>query len=152
MISKGIASLLLAWPLICCSCRLPAGAGDVPPADSKPLSEILRLVEQQKLGGFSEANFDDGLWQLKICKAGACQNLYIAPRSGDEIRRRGVDSDETPSKNAKSLSGIIQSVEDRGLGAITEVEFDDGFWEVDIRENGRKIKLINDPITGDIKR
>lgn len=139
-----IFSLLLA-PLF-------AWAGDVPPTDSKPLSEILLSVEQQRLGVFSEAEFDDGLWELKVCDAGACQKLYIAPRSGDEIRRRRVNLDETPPANAKPLSVIVQSVEALGLGVITEVEFDDGFWEIDVHKDSRKSKLIVDPITGEKKR
>ena len=130
---------------------LSTWAGDVPPADSKPLSGILISLEQHKLGAFSEAEFDDGLWVLKVCKSGTCQKLYIAPRSGDEIRRRIVDSDETPPTNAKPLSVVIRSVEARKLGAITEVEFDNGFWEVDIRKDGRKTKLIIDPMSGEIK-
>ncbi|MDY0111271.1 MAG: PepSY domain-containing protein [Candidatus Krumholzibacteria bacterium] len=131
---------------------LSAWAGDLPPTDSKPLSEILLSVEQQRLGVFSEAEFDDGLWELKVCDSGACQKLYIAPRSGDEIRRRRVDLDETPPANAKPISVIVQSVEALGLGVITEVEFDDGFWEIDIHKDRRKTKLIVDPITGETKR
>ena len=131
---------------------LSAWAGNALPTDSKPLSQILLSVEQQKLGVFSEVEFDDGLWELKVCEAGTCQKIYIAPRSGDEIRRRNVNSDETPPATAKPLSAIVQSVEALGLGGITEVEFDDGFWEIDIRKDGRKIKLTVDPMTGEIKR
>ena len=131
---------------------LAVWADDVPPADSKPLSEILRLVEENKLGLFSEVEFDDGLWELKVCEANGCQKLYIAPRSGDEVRRRSADSDDFPQMNARPLSTIIESVETLGLGSITEVEFDDGFWEVDIHKNGRRTKLFYDPMTGEVKR
>lgn len=125
-----------------------AWAGDVPPSGSKPLSEILKAVEQQKLGVISEAEFDDGLWEVKVCDAGACQKLHIDPRSGMEKRRRKTDSDDIAPTGAMPLSAIVQSVEARGLGIITEVEFDDGYWEVELRKDGRKIKLALDPRTG----
>jgi hypothetical protein len=90
------------------------------------------------LGVFTSAELDDGWWEVKVCKAGACQKLYIDPTSGAEKRRRQADShDELPPANARPLSAIVQSIEDRGLGAITEVEFDDGFWEVEFRKDGR---------------
>ncbi|WP_420825167.1 PepSY domain-containing protein [Thiospirillum jenense] len=31
------------------------------------------------------------------------------------------------------------------------MEFDDGFWEVDLYKNGKKTKLIINPMTGEIK-
>jgi len=78
----------------------------------------------------------------KVCKGPACQKLYIDPRSGEEKCRRNADSDdEAPSENAKPLSAIVRSIEDRGAGTITEVEFERGFWVVELRRDGRKIKL-----------
>ena len=131
-----LAPLSMAW------------AGDVPPAGGKPLSEILRSVEDQKLGAFSEVEFDDGLWEVKVCGASACQKLYLSPGSGDETRRRSADSEEIPPPNSKPLSTIVQAIEASGAGSITEVEFDDGVWEVDLRKDGRKTKLRIDPMTG----
>lgn len=146
-------SILLTGAAFCLSLApvSPGWAGDVPPEGGKPLSEILESVEGQKLGVFSEAEFDDGLWELKVCEASACWKLYIAPKSGDEIRRRKADSDEIPPTDARPLSAIIRSVEARGSGTITEVEFDDGVWEVDLRRDGKKTRLIIDPVTGEIK-
>ncbi|GHU46095.1 hypothetical protein AGMMS50289_18700 [Betaproteobacteria bacterium] len=134
---------------------LSAWAGDVPPADSKPLSEILKAVEQQKLGVISESEFDndfwelnDGFWKVKVCNAGACQKLYIDPKSGTEKRRRKTDSDDIAPTDAMPLSAIVQAVEASGLGIITEVEFDDGYWKLELRKDARKIKLALDPRTG----
>jgi hypothetical protein len=146
-------SILLTSAAFCLSLApvSPGWAGDVPPEGAKPLSEILESVEGQKLGVFSEAEFDDGLWELKVCEANGCRKLYIAPKSGDEIRRRKADSDEIPPANARPLSMIIRSVEAQGSEAVTEIEFVDGFWEVDLRGEGKKTKLIIDPMTGEIK-
>lgn len=150
MKSNSIPLILWAFGLLLTPLSV-AWAGDLPPSGSKSLSEILKSVEQQKLGVISEAEFDDGLWEVKICDAGACQKLYIDPRSGMEKRRRKTDSDDMPSAGAMPLSTVVQSVEARGLGIITEVEFDDEFWEIEVRKNGRKIKLALDPRTGATK-
>lgn len=57
--------------------------------------------------------------------------------------------DELPPSNAKPLSVIIKSVEDRGYKVISEVEFEDGKWEVEAHQaNGKEIELQVDPITG----
>jgi len=61
--------------------------------------------------------------------------------------------DETPPANAKPLSTIIKTIEDRGFGTITEVEFEDGKWEVEVHQAGGKETEIHvDPVTGQISR
>ncbi|GHT93164.1 hypothetical protein FACS1894116_04620 [Betaproteobacteria bacterium] len=127
---------------------LSAWAGDIPPAGSKPLSEILKAVEQQKLGVISEGEFDDGFWEVKVCDALTCQKLYIDPKSGTEQRRRKTDPDEINPTGAMPLSTIVQSIEARGLGIITEVEFDDGYLKIELRKDGESTKLVLDPRTG----
>lgn len=42
-----------------------------------------------------------------------------------------------PSANAKPLSTIVQAIETRETGTITEVDCDHGFWEVELRRDGR---------------
>jgi hypothetical protein len=126
-----------------------AGAGELPPPGTKPLSAILKLVEDQRIGSISVAEFDDGLWEVEVCDAEACQKLYLDPLTGEEKRRRKTDSDEIPPANSMPISTIIHSVEDRGLGAVTEVDFDDGVWEVELLKDGRKIKLAMDPMNGE---
>lgn len=127
-------------------------ADEVPPLGSKPLSLILKMVEEQKLGSITDAEFDDGLWELKVCATAVCQKLYIDPKSGTEVRRLKTDSEEIPPANALALSTIILSVEARNPGIITEVDFDDGFWKVDLHKDGQKIRLVIDPKTGETGR
>lgn len=123
-------------------------AGELPPPGGKPLSTIIRSVEAQSLGNISEAEFDDGLWEVKVCNSGACQKLYMAAETGEEKRRRKADSDEVPPAGAKPLSAVIESIEASGRGTITEIEFDDGYWKTQLRHGGEKIKLKIDPMTG----
>lgn len=136
------ASLPLGW----------AYALDWPPSDGKPLSEIAAMVEKREGGAIFEAEFDDGLWEIKIRDGDRFQKLYIAPGSGEEIRRRRVKPDEPPPAGAMVLSALIRPVEALNLGVITEAEFDDGLWEVKIYAEREKIKLYIDPFSGKIVR
>lgn len=132
-----------------------ASASPVPPAaspGSKPLSAILRSVEERGLGSITEADFDDGLWEVTVCTAAACQKLYLDPRTGEEVRRRNTDLAAAPPAGALPLSTIVQSVEALGLGVIEEVEFEHGAWEFELHKDGREIELVADPLTGQIRR
>jgi uncharacterized membrane protein YkoI len=61
--------------------------------------------------------------------------------------------DETPPQNAKPLSAIIKAVEDRNYGTITEVEFDDGKWEIEVHQAGGKEMVVRvDAVSGQITR
>jgi uncharacterized membrane protein YkoI len=67
------------------------------------------------------------------------------------VARANWFRDETPPPNAKPLSTIIKTVEDRGYGTITEVEFEDGKWEIEVHQPGGKEKEIHvDAISGQI--
>ena len=62
--------------------------------------------------------------------------------------RAGWFSDEIPPPNAKPLSQILKMVEDRGYRSITEVEFEDGKWEIEFHPAGGKQSEIHvDPVT-----
>jgi hypothetical protein len=61
--------------------------------------------------------------------------------------------DSPPPPNAKPLSSIIKTVEDRGFGTITEVEFEDGKWEIELhRASGKEIEIHVDPVSGQVVR
>jgi len=151
MKSKHIPTILLVFGLLLTPLSA-AVASDLPSPGSRPLSTILKSVEEQRIGVITEAEFDDGLWEVKICNPGACHKLYIDAKSGEEKRRRIAYPAEMPPMHAMPLSTIVESVEARELGIITEVEFDDGFWEVELRKDGRKSKLAIDPRSGETRR
>lgn len=59
--------------------------------------------------------------------------------------------DEVPPANAKPLSSIIKTVEDQGYKTISEVEFEDGKWEVEVQQpGGKEVELHVDPMSGRI--
>ena len=57
------------------------------------------------------------------------------------------------SADAKPLSAIARSLEQRGLGGITDVEFDRRLWDVEIRNaQGHQAELKVDPLSAEIVR
>jgi hypothetical protein len=61
-------------------------------------------------------------------------------------------SDELPPANAMRLSEIIKAIEDKGMKTITEVEFEDGAWTVEVHQvDGKELKLKVNPVTGEIR-
>ncbi len=58
-------------------------------------------------------------------------------------------SDELPPANAKPLSEIIKTVEDKGYKVISEVEFDDGVWKIEAHQpDGKEVHVKVDPLSG----
>lgn len=138
MRNRGIRSLILGVSVLLATITI-IGASALPPPGSKPFSAILKSIERQELGIITSAEFDDGWWEVKVYKGRDCFDLYIDPKSGEEKRREPVLADnELPPSNVKTLSSIIQSLEERNPGVITGVEFDDGFWEVKLHKDGRE--------------
>lgn len=69
------------------------------------------------------------------------------------VAQAGWFSDELPPANAKALSEIIKAVEEKGFKTITEVEFDDGVWNIEAHQaDGKEVKLKADPTTGEIRQ
>jgi len=59
--------------------------------------------------------------------------------------------DEEPPANAKPLSTVIKSLEDRGMKTITEVSFDDGKWEIEVHQaDGKEVTVYVDALSGQI--
>lgn len=74
--------------LVLCAATLaaPSLAADRPPANGKPLSEIVRAMEQRDdFSYFDEIEWDeDGYWEVEyFTKDGAKRELRIDPVSGE---------------------------------------------------------------------
>jgi Peptidase propeptide and YPEB domain len=63
----------------------------------------------------------------------------------------GWFTDEQPPANAKPLSEIVKSLEDQGYKVITDVEFDDGVWKIEVHPTGsNEVHLRINPISGQV--
>lgn len=125
-------------------------AGEVPPKDTKPLSEVVKAAEDTKAGVITQVEFDNGLWEVEVHNGNKEVTLYLDPKTCAEKRRQeSTDVGESlPPKGSMPLSAIIKTVEDKKSGVISEVEFDRGDWEVTLRADGKKWKWYIDPKTG----
>ena len=128
---------------------------DAQSQNEKPLSEIIKSVEDQQLGPITDVDFERGRWEIEVFKAGQKTTLYLDPKTGkvDRRRERPDSHEDVPPANAKPLSEIIASVEARNLGQIREVDYDDdGYWEVEVRGNGVKSELHIDAVSGEARK
>ena len=125
----------------------------VTPVSDKPLSAILQSVEKQ--GTVSSVERERNRWEVLVCqRRGSCSELYLDPVTGKELRRqREASFDRLPPADAKPLSAIVAALEQRNLGNIVEIDFDDRVWEIDVLpEEGRRLELYVDPMSGAITR
>lgn len=141
----------VALPLAAVPVLALAAAAETPPADGKPVSEIIASVEEANDGAaITSIEFDEGLWEVDLVEEGAGVKVYLDPRSGEEVRRGADDpEDERPPADGKKLSEILASLEEKDLGTICEVEFDDRYWEVEVKKDGRERTIRVDPKTGE---
>jgi peptidase YpeB-like protein len=78
--------------------------------------------------------------------------LIVALASASNMAHAGWFSDESPPANAKPLSEIIKAVEDKGYKTITDVEFDDGAWKIEVRQpDSNEVHIKVDPVSGTIR-
>lgn len=78
--------------------------------------------------------------------------LILAMTGPVGAAQAGLFSDESPPANAKPLSEIIKSVEDKGYKIITELEFDDGVWKIEVHQpDGKEIHIKVDPVSGALR-
>jgi hypothetical protein len=114
---------------------------DLPPRDSQSLVSILQSVERKGLGVIQSAEYErvwwriSGVWEIVACKD-RCMELHIDPKSGQEVHRKSEElKDELPPPNAQSPSAIAKAFEVSNRGLITEIEFENGAWQLKFRES-----------------
>jgi hypothetical protein len=78
--------------------------------------------------------------------------LIVALAGAANMAHGGWFSDELPPANAKPLSEIIKAVEDKGNKTITDIEFDDGVWKIEVHQpDGKEAHIKVDPVSGAIR-
>jgi hypothetical protein len=138
---------LLFFPMVFNTILLAKG-DDIPPVGSLPLSVLLKDAELRESGFITEAEFENGLWEIELSKTGEGLKLYYDPMNGEVVRQKNRRSSEEVSGEGMLISAIVQSLEHIGLGHIVEVELEDGLWGVELLGERRKYILLIDPITG----
>jgi hypothetical protein len=96
------------------------------------------------------------------CLAVSCGGPGGAPFEPVPGREPAVESDldsghvadeaeehELPPVDAKPLSEIVRMLEEMGYAPVTEIEFENGVWEVEALHYGRIVEIAIDPVTGE---
>ncbi len=70
---------------------VPLSAAGQPPADARPLSEIVAALERQGYGPIVDVEFDDGRWEVEAYRQGRKFELKVDPHSGSVLSERPDD-------------------------------------------------------------
>ncbi len=65
-----------------------AGAGEMPPANSMKLSDVVKLLEAKGYSPITEISIDNGVWEVEAYKNGREHELKINPVNGEIISDR----------------------------------------------------------------
>jgi Peptidase propeptide and YPEB domain len=140
--SVAIISALLGFTL-----NGVARTGETPTSAGVTLSSLLEKVEAEQIGVIMEAEHEHGKWEIESCKSDACTDIKFDAVTGAELKRKTEKSDDAlPPEGAKPLSAVVKTFEEHQY-PISEIEFEDGVWEVYWTKDGRKVKSYLDPIT-----
>lgn len=127
----------------------PVVAEDRPPADARPLAEVVALLENGQIDVITEIDWDSDKWEIEARKDDKWFDLDISP-SGEILKRESTGPEkDVPPADSLPLSHILNGIERAHAPArITEVEFDDDHWEIQLRDGDRKIDLKINPRSG----
>lgn len=142
-----VSSVVIISALLGFTLNSMARTGQAPTGTGVTLSSLLERVEAENIGVVIEAEHEQGKWEIESCTAKGCTDIKFDAKTGNEIKRKAEKSDDAlPPEGAKPLSEVVKTFENHHY-AITEIEFEDGVWEVYWIKDGRKIKSYLDPIT-----
>ena len=124
-----------------------ARTGEAPANAGVALSALLEKVESENIGVVIEAEHENGKWEVESCKTDGCTDIEFDAKTGAELSRKSEKSDDAlPPEGAKPLSEVVKTFELHNY-PISEIEFEDGSWEVYWMKDGRKVKSNLDPMT-----
>ena len=84
---RGIRNALLILAVAANAHAASAGwfTDEVPPANAKPLSEIIKMVEDKGFKVITEVEFDDGVWKIETQQPdGKEVHIKIDPVTGQQ--------------------------------------------------------------------
>ncbi len=68
-----------------------AMAGERPPADAVPLSEVVKSLEEKGYSPVTEVSMDNGVWEVEAYKDGQERELKVNPKDGQVLSDRLED-------------------------------------------------------------
>lgn len=83
-----LLKFFLGTAILCIGGILPAHSGERPSADSKPLVEIIQMLEAQGYAPITEISMDDGVWEVEAYKNNEERELRVDPLTGKVLSDR----------------------------------------------------------------
>jgi hypothetical protein len=79
-----LAALLIIAPV---SAHAGWFSEERPPANAKPLSEIIKSIEDQGYKNIEEVEFDDGAWEIEVHQASGKEvEIHVDPVAGKILK------------------------------------------------------------------
>jgi len=91
MKNKLASGILIATAVLSTLGISEAFAGERPPADAKPLVEIIKTLEAQGYAPIAEISMDDGVWEVEAYKNNEERELRVNPLTGEILSDRKDD-------------------------------------------------------------
>jgi hypothetical protein len=132
----------------------PAAAQISPPDGALPLSQILASIEAGGERTIYSVEFEVRRWEIVSCpgRSRFCTEDYVDPATGAVTQSSRETVTILPPRNGLPASQIAAQFEAMAIGAITEMDFDDRRWEVELRSGIRRAEFRVDPVTGAVQR
>jgi hypothetical protein len=127
-----------------------AAAGSLPPGSAKPLSEVLSSLETAGYAAATDVEFDHGRWQIEVMKATAALELYVDPQSGKVLDEVPDDRRDRLPADAKPLAAVVKLLEDAGYLAISEIDLEGAYWEIEATRSGMRYEVLVDVRTAKV--
>jgi hypothetical protein len=134
---------------------LPLAAQGTAPPGALALSAILAQVESDGARTVYSAEAHRRSWEVVSCEGRSriCREDVIDPMTG-AVRNSETEAVWTlPPQGALPASAIVAMVEALNAGTITELDFDDREWDVEVRASiGARAEFKINPMDGTIRR
>jgi uncharacterized membrane protein YkoI len=127
-----------------------AAAGALPPGSAKPLSEVLTSLDAAGYTAVTDVEFDDGRWEVEALKGDAALEIHVDPQSAKVVSEvPDAGRDQLPA-DAKPLAAVVKQLEAAGYLAISGIDLEGAFWEIEATRAGMRYEVLVDARTGKV--
>ena len=121
--------------------------------NTKPINEIIEVIENAGYTEIKEIEYDDGVWKVTVFLEGKKRKLTLHPETGEVIKDKASTYTgymERVPKDAMPLAKLVKSLNENGYKAITEISLDGGVWEIEVYVDNKKKELMVNVKTGKV--
>lgn len=111
-----------------------------------PLSRLGRRLEQMGYEDVYAAEWEDYAWKLLTRRGRDLEVITLHPYTGRLLRRKPM-----APRHTLPFSTVVEHLEKAGYGPISEMEFEDGGWEVEAIRNGKREEIFVERVSGRIQ-